>query len=79
MFDQFATTTQAAISGIGVALLPGFLLHEEFASSKLVAALDLSLKISRPITRAGPMPMPANPPLAAFKNCITAEVQVEKN
>lgn len=79
LFDQFATMTQAAISGMGVALLPGFLFHEEFASGKLVAALDLSLKTAGAYYLCWPDAHADHPPLVAFKDWITAEVHAEKN
>ena len=36
MFDQFSTLTQAAISGLGVALLPDYIAHAEIDSGRLV-------------------------------------------
>lgn len=38
MFDQFATMIQAAISGVGLALLPEFLAEAEIAEGRLVRA-----------------------------------------
>lgn len=37
LFDQFATLTQAAIHGLGVALIPTFLIGRELAEGRLVA------------------------------------------
>lgn len=45
-FDQFGMVAQAAIAGLGVALIPRFLIEEELESGRLVILLD------RPI--AGP-------------------------
>jgi DNA-binding transcriptional LysR family regulator len=39
LFDQFATAAQAAIAGVGVALLPKFLIQRELAQGDLVQAL----------------------------------------
>ncbi|MCP4516596.1 MAG: LysR family transcriptional regulator, partial [Delftia sp.] len=39
LFDQFATAAQAAIAGVGVALLPRFLIERELAQGDLVRAL----------------------------------------
>jgi hypothetical protein len=44
LLDQFATASQAAISGLGVALLPEFLIEEELSTGKLVRTLDLPMK-----------------------------------
>ncbi len=43
-FEQFHMVIQAAIAGVGLALLPQFLIQEELASSRLVVAID------RPVT-----------------------------
>lgn len=43
-FAQFYMVIQAAIAGLGLALLPRFLIQEELASGRLVVALD------RPVT-----------------------------
>lgn len=38
IYDQFATLTQAALHGLGVALLPDYLVEEDLATGRLVAA-----------------------------------------
>ena len=43
-FEQFHMVIQAAIAGVGLALLPQFLIEEELASGRLVVAID------RPVT-----------------------------
>lgn len=74
LFDQFATMTQAAISGMGVALLPAFLFADEFASGKLTAALDLPFKTFGAYYLCWPEANAAHPPLVAFRAWIAAEV-----
>ena len=44
LFDQFAPAAQAAASGLGVALLPEFLIEDELASGRLVRALEAPLR-----------------------------------
>lgn len=39
-FEQFTNVIQASSAGLGIALLPLFLIHTEFASSQLVNVLD---------------------------------------
>jgi len=43
-FEQFHMVIQAAIAGVGLALLPQFLIQDELASGRLVVAID------RPVT-----------------------------
>lgn len=40
-FEQFYMVIQAAIAGLGIAVLPKFLIQEELSSSRLVVAIDL--------------------------------------
>ncbi|MFC7704920.1 LysR family transcriptional regulator [Plastorhodobacter daqingensis] len=67
MFDQFATMTQAAIAGVGLALLPAFLAAGEIAEGRLVRACGTaatgvgSYWLVWPETGAG------HPPLQAFR------------
>lgn len=42
-FDQFSMITAAAISGLGVALLPTYLIEEELASGKIVPLSDSTM------------------------------------
>src|SRR6266702_7124062 len=43
-FDQFATVAQAAMVGVGVALLPTFLIQDELVSCRLVRAVNLPME-----------------------------------
>jgi len=43
-FEQFYMVIQAAIAGLGLALLPRFLIQEELASGRLVIAVDRPVK-----------------------------------
>lgn len=43
-FEQFSMAAQAAIAGIGIALLPKFLIGEELASGRLVPPFDRTVK-----------------------------------
>lgn len=74
MFDQFATLTQGAIHGMGLALVPTFLIQRELEEGRLipvhggpVAALgSYWLVWSRAATSRGP--------LVSFRHWLTAEV-----
>lgn len=75
LFDQFATAAQAAISGLGVALLPVFLIRDELARGELVAAVDREMESSERYFLAYPRERAGYPPLAAFRRWIVAEAR----
>ncbi|MBR1133020.1 LysR substrate-binding domain-containing protein [Bradyrhizobium iriomotense] len=72
-FDQFATVAQAAMVGIGVALLPTFLIEDELASGRLVRALDLPMESPERYYLAWPPERSTHPPLVAFRDWLLAE------
>ena len=75
LFDQFAPMTQAAIHGIGVALLPEFLAQPEIDDGRLTVACG------KPFTGVGsywlvwPEARAEHPPLHAFRAWIEAETR----
>ena len=73
LFDQFATVAQIARAGLGVALLPTFLIEEELRTGQLVRALDLTMKNTEAYYLAWPHDRADHPPLAAFREWILAE------
>lgn len=75
LFDQFATAAQAAKAGLGVALLPVFLIQEELQRGELVAAIDREIESSARYYLAFPKERASYPPLAAFREWIVAEAQ----
>lgn len=78
LFDQFATVAQAAISGIGVALMPRFLVREEFARGDLVPALNLPIRSSESYHLAWPSSRSTYPPLLAFRKWVVDEVRRDR-
>ncbi len=77
LFDQFATLAQAAVSGLGVALMPRFLFQDELRSGKLVPVLDLPVKSDGAYYLCWPDGQKDYPPLVAFRNWICAEAAGE--
>ena len=77
IFDQFATAAQAAISGLGIALLPIFLIREELASGELIAAVDRPFRTGDAYYLVWPRDRANYPPLKEFRDWLVAEVQAE--
>ncbi len=76
-FDQFATLAQAAAHGLGLALLPEFLIEEELRSGKLVAAWDKANRSIGSYALIWPKRRSSHPPLLRFRRWM--ETVVAKN
>ncbi|MBW5438486.1 LysR family transcriptional regulator [Bradyrhizobium canariense] len=77
-FDQFATVAQAAMVGVGVALLPTFLIEDELASGKLVRAVDLAIESAERYYLVWPPERSNHPPLVAFRDWLLAETAADR-
>jgi DNA-binding transcriptional LysR family regulator len=79
LFDQFAVAAQAAISGLGVALLPRFLIEAELERGDLVEAIaqPQPFESAERYYLAWPASRSSYPPLQAFRQwiCATARAQ----
>ncbi|MGD9512328.1 MAG: LysR family transcriptional regulator [Geminicoccaceae bacterium] len=73
LLDQFAMVTQATIAGLGLALLPDFLIKEELARGTLVTALDRPLRSEGAYWLVWPVDRADHPPLAAFRAWLVGE------
>lgn len=73
LVDQFAMATQAAIAGLGVALLPTFLVEAELARGDLVLAVDQPMQSHGSYYLAWPIERDKYPPLQAFRHWIQEE------
>jgi LysR family transcriptional regulator, glycine cleavage system transcriptional activator len=78
VFDQFATVAQAAIAGVGVALLPTFLTQDELASGKLVHAVNLPMESPERYYLVWPSDRSTHPPLRAFREWLVAETASDR-
>lgn len=79
LFDQSSTMTQAAIHGLGIALLPSFLVEDEIARGRLCCAFE------GPPTSLGdyflvwPEGEAYGGPLARFRDWLRAQVDQDAN
>ena len=73
LFDQFATMTQAAIAGLGVALLPDYLADDEINEGRLQPLLKTNVLGTGSYWLVWPLSRANYPPLEAFRNWLAGE------
>jgi LysR family transcriptional regulator, glycine cleavage system transcriptional activator len=71
--DEFTLTSQAAAAGMGVALLPRFLIESELQRGELILALDAPMSGSERYFLAWPSERGEYPPLRHFRNWLVQE------
>lgn len=72
-YEQFSMQAAAAISGLGVALMPTLLVHDELASGALVVACARPLKAQRAYYLVQPQ-VAERPALAVFKEWLIRQL-----
>ncbi|AWB48291.1 LysR family transcriptional regulator [Gemmobacter aquarius] len=77
MFDQFATMQQAAIHGLGIALLPTFLIADDLTAGRLIAAWGSPTPSNGAYWLVWAKDRPMRPPLQAFHDWIAGMVGPE--
>lgn len=70
LFDQFATMQQAAIHGMGAALLPLFLIEDDLASGRLVPAWGAPVPAAGSYYLVWPDTPAPRAPLASFRDWL---------
>lgn len=75
LFDQFMAITEAAVSGLGAALLPAFLIERELAAGTLEVAVPGRSIQAGAYFLANPVDRNGYPPFAAFKQWLIAEAK----
>ena len=75
MFDQFATMMQAAIHGLGAALLPLFLIDEHLAKGTLVPVFGPPIRALGSYYLVWPDSRPPRAPLASFQTWLGQQMQ----
>ncbi len=76
-FDQFSTITQAAIHGLGVALLPDFIAEQELASGRLMSAYGGASPALGAYYLVWPESNQTNPALRVFRDWIATQTEGE--
>jgi LysR family glycine cleavage system transcriptional activator len=77
LVDQFAIASQAATSGLGVALLPELLIGHELASGQLVVPIGAPMLSAAHYYLAWPPGKETHAPLQAFRAWILRETDTE--
>lgn len=78
LIDQFATAAQSAAAGMGVALLPKFLIEAELSRGDLVEAVnDGAVPSAGHYYLAWPAKRTAHPPLLAFRTWLKKQLAAE--
>ncbi len=74
LFDQFATLTQAAIHGLGLALIPVFLIEADLAAGRLIPIFGPPVPALGSYSLVWPRDRPLRAPLASFRDWLQSEV-----
>lgn len=77
LVDQFAPMIQAAMAGLGVALLPHYLAEPELAEGRLMPLLRTAVAGSGSYWLAWPAARSTHPPLLAFRAWLAVELGVD--
>jgi len=74
LFDQFATMQQAAIHGLGAAILPLFLIEQDLAQNRLIPLHGPPIRAQGAYYLVWPEAKPPRAPLASFTRWLTAQL-----
>lgn len=74
-FEQFSSAAQAAVAGLGVALMPVFLIKAELDRNLLVPAIDHPTKSASAYYLATPNTKSENPSVSALRDWLLDEIK----
>ncbi|MFD1508219.1 LysR substrate-binding domain-containing protein [Lacimonas salitolerans] len=75
VYDQFSTITQAALHGLGVALLPDYLAEQDLATGRLVPVWGGPVESAGAYHLVWPKSRPASPALIAFRDWMATQAE----
>jgi len=78
-FEQFNTAAQAAVAGLGIVLLPRFLVESELGRGELVLAFDQTLKSDAGYYLVTPCEFGDYAPLVKFREWLLGEAGVDES
>ncbi|WP_297778509.1 LysR substrate-binding domain-containing protein [uncultured Roseovarius sp.] len=77
IYDQFSTITQAALHGLGVALLPDYLVEQDLATGRLATAWGDKTLISGAYYLVWPVQNGRDPALRKFRDWLAGQAEDE--
>lgn len=77
IYDQFSTITQAAVHGLGIALLPDYLAQQDLQSGRLVAAYGTATRSLGSYYLVWPQKKSRNKSLKKFRDWLASQVELE--
>ena len=77
IYDQFSTITQAALHGLGVALMPDYLVEEDIATGRLVPVYGPAREVAGGYYLVWPDSRDHHGPLTAFREWLAGHSQPE--
>ncbi len=78
-FEQFSNVSQACIAGLGVALMPLFLIRAEIESGQLVVACAHTVKSPSSYYFVTPKARSSTPAVSSFRDWLLAEIKSERS
>lgn len=75
-FEQFSSVAQACIAGLGVALMPLFLIDIELKAGQLVRAFDHPVKSPSAYYAVAPLSRVNHAPVMLFKQWLISEIEI---
>ncbi len=77
LYDQFSTITQAALHGLGVALMPDYLVEQDLATGRLAAPCGAATESPGAYYLAWPLAKANDSALTLFRDWLTPQAQPE--